>query len=183
MSTDLDKAKEVPPAWVMRRAEFVCAEARLKDREHDQTILYALRVLSNWVTVGIDGNSREVKRRNRRVSGNALRELQELLQIHSPKETFKIWHKNTTNEHRDPLQQVWQWLCNETPTANVLLDRLASDKFITITNEENKQTAQNGHRWKGDRQARHQHIDPREMPEEVFNAIQIKRRRIKSHNS
>jgi hypothetical protein len=167
------------PKWIQRRAEFVYNEAKLQDRKHDQTVKYALRVLSNWATVGIDGSSERVKRRNRRVSRNALELLTSLMSQHGATEAFRIWHKQTTNEHPRPLKQVWEWLCSAHPTPKELLVDIQKYKFLTITNEENKSIDHAGHRSKGHPKKRHSDLKPVLMPRDIFEKIQIGFRKIK----
>jgi hypothetical protein len=76
--------------YILRRADFVLREAKLKDARRDQAITYALRVISNYVTIGGDGGSSKIKLLNPRISKSAHKELERLLSKNTPNDALKI---------------------------------------------------------------------------------------------
>jgi hypothetical protein len=139
-----------PPAWVIRRAQFVCNEACFPDQEHDQTVKYALRVISNFATVGKDATSSQVKELNPRVSKQAFSRLKELLSDDIDADFLK-WCSETINEHPEPLGQIWGWISNSEVKIppEELIERLASYKMITILRTENARIDAAGGRSRG----------------------------------
>jgi hypothetical protein len=165
-------------AWVTRRAKFICDEAQFKDGRYDLSVIHTLRVLSNMATVGSGGDSMSVKRKNKRVSAAALIELEKLLRSNSnQKNAFKIWHDVTTNEHPEPLKQVWCWLREEGRSPQELMDRLNKNKFITVLKTEDSAINERGFRSKGAPEERHKGLDPVDMPDRIFDMITIKSRK------
>lgn len=118
------------PPYILRRAKFVLEEASNVDRTRDFTVNMALRVISNWVTVGKNGTSYAVKRANTRMS-RAARELRSI-------GAYGEWHKKTTNEHPEELSIVWQWICDNVGVLRPedLCRRLSEHPFVTVTLEE-----------------------------------------------
>jgi hypothetical protein len=90
---------------VLRRAQFVCSEVFFPDRKRDQTVTYALRVISNFVAVGRDASSSQVKKLNPRVSKQAFNRLKELLSDDKDA-AFSQWCKETISDHPEPLEQI-----------------------------------------------------------------------------
>jgi hypothetical protein len=161
--------------WEIRRAKFVCDEALFKDKRYDSSVRYTLRVLSNMATIGCDGVSSTVKRKNRRVSKAALMELEKLLGSHSnKKDAIKIWHDKTTNEHPEPLKQVWDWLREKRRSPSELMDRLAKNKFITVLKKEDREINIRGFRSKGSPEERHSKIVVVDMPVDIFGLIELR---------
>jgi hypothetical protein len=171
-STSIDSSI---PDWVIRRAKFVCDETLFKDKRYDSSVTYTLRVLSNIATIGCHGSSSTVKRKNRRVSKAALIELEKLLlQNNDQKAAFEKWHNLTTNEHPEPLNQVWLWLVETPRSPEDLIDRLKKNKFITVLKVEDAAMNKRGYRSKGTPEERHRYIEPADMTDEIFKSITIK---------
>ena len=171
----MTQSESIIPVWVNRRSKFICDEAQFEDRRYDQSVTHTLRVLSNIVTVGSDGVSKSVKCKNRRVSKGALKELEELLVSHSnKKDAIKIWHDKTTNEHPEPLKQVWGWLIEKRRSPVELMDRLAKNKFITILRTEESEINIRGFRSKGSPEERHSKIVVVDMPVDTFDLIKLR---------
>ncbi|MEO9167052.1 MAG: hypothetical protein ABI230_01475 [Aestuariivirga sp.] len=161
---------------VYRRAQFVCQEAKLNPGKPDQSIKCTLYAISNYLSVGQDGNSPTVKRLNRNVSKAALTRLEKLLKIKKLKLAFDKWHKSTTNEHPKPLNQIWKELCEQkSPAPEYLLNELSENKMITITKKENSVNDGNGQRAKGSVKDRTAAYPGVRMPDETFRKIQTKR--------
>ncbi len=135
-----------------RRAQFLINEARSSDPTYDQTVRYALRVISNWATVGKDCSSAEIKWLNPRVSEKAL----ELYDAVSDEE----WLKRTTNEHPEPISVVWQWICEQGDhiTPEAILARAKQWPMVTVTLEEDRLLTTNGLRSSGKPEDRHRDI-------------------------
>jgi len=135
-----------------RRAEFVLAEARCDNHFRDQTITFALRVISNWATVGKDGSSNFIKWNNTRVSESAW--------ILYENSTDKEWESLTINEHQEPLKQVWEWIVKDKNniSATDIINRLKEWPMITITKEEDNIIVKQGNKYCGSPLERHQFI-------------------------
>lgn len=138
----------------LRRAKFLLEEARSGTEVYDAAVRYALRVISNWATVAEDLSSEAIKFRNRRISRKAL-------DLYLASETDADWHKQTTNEHPEPIRQVWDWIVKEAQTLQPreILKRFQEWPMVTVTCDEDREINAAGHRWKGDPQVRHKRID------------------------
>lgn len=132
--------------YILRRAGFLLAEAVQPDATKDQTITIALRVISNYVTVGKDLGSRDVKLRNPRMSVTAFERLHELMKNMSGAEAFKQWHVETTNEHPEPIRGIWEWIMENAKKLTVqdVVDRMLENAMVTITNAENSRLRAHG---------------------------------------
>ena len=86
---------------IYRRIDFILQEAKHRS-PRDQTITYAMRVISNYCAIGKDASSKEVKLKCKRISSKAL-DLKKCLKE-------KKWLKHTINEHQEPLAQIWRWI-------------------------------------------------------------------------
>lgn len=137
----------------LRRAEFLLNEARSENPVRDQTVTFALRVISNWATVGKDASSSAIKWLNPRVSKGALQLYHEV--------TDREWERLTINEHQEPISQVWQWILENqnSITARDILDRAMKWPMITITKSEDYQINKAGYRSRGNPEERHFHLD------------------------
>ena len=115
---------------IKRRVEFLLNEA-LEKSPRDQAITFVMRVISNYVSVGIDAGSYSIKQKNLMVSRLAYEEL-----LVSP--TFKGWAENTVNEHPLPLKHTWDWLCNDCDklTPIDVWHHFESNPMITVLKKE-----------------------------------------------
>lgn len=138
----------------LRRAEFLLQEAKSGNWVYDAAVRYALRVISNWATVGADRSSEAIKFTNQRLSAKALALYKEL-------DDDLAWHKLTTNEHQEPISQVWEWVVREARSLQpeAILERFKLWPMVTITCEEDRAINAAGHRSKGCPQVRHSGID------------------------
>jgi hypothetical protein len=137
------------PPFVVRRVELLIAEVNSEAPQRDQTITYAMRVISNYCAVGKDVGASVAKRLNRRISKHALA-LKHVLPHHE-------WVKKTINEHQEPLSQVWGWLLENRSTLSVqsVYDRFAAFPMVTITREEDDLLNKTGNRNVGDPEQRY----------------------------
>lgn len=128
---------------ILRRIRFMLQEAALCP-ERDQVITYAMRVVSNYSSVGKDAQSAEVTKLNTRISTNALNSM-------SDYSSFADWVKTVTNDHPEPLRQTWDWLIanSKNLTETDVWNRFCSYPMITITRVENKNIDGKGFRSKG----------------------------------
>lgn len=136
----------------LRRAQFLLDEARSEQPTRDQTVTFALRVISNWATIGKDGSSSTVKWLNRNISQKAW----ELYHSQSDAE----WEKSCINEHQEPISHVWQWILenHQMLTPRDILDRAKRWPMITVTKDEDLYLTQQGFRSKGSPEERHKMI-------------------------
>lgn len=116
---------------IARRLKFIINELKCEDPKYDQSVSLVLRALSNYASVGIDGQSFAIKVSNPRMS-HAASELRKSLS------DDKEWAANTINEHPYPLRFLWDsWLSNaHFVTSSKIWEDLVSFPMITITKEE-----------------------------------------------
>lgn len=116
---------------INRRLEFVIAEAAQPSPIRDQAVTFTLRVLGNFYCVGRDCQSNHIKLNSpyRSVAAHQL--------IESKKAPVE-WLKEVTNEHQEPLKQVWNWLCaSHLITPAMLEARLKQWPIVVVTAAEN----------------------------------------------
>ena len=117
-----------------RRILFLLNEANSDNSEKDQSIIAIIRSISNYETVGHDGDSKNVKLKNKWMSSAAYD-----LAIKLKK--FDLWHKETTNEHEFELKYVWTAILEEKKinelNFNFIYSLFKNKPFITVTNDEN----------------------------------------------
>lgn len=137
----------------LRRAEFLLSEARSRSPVRDQTVTFALRVISNWATIGKDASSSAIKWLNPRVSKKAMQLYHEV--------SDREWERLTINEHQEPISHVWKWILdnNEFITARDILDRAKQWPMVTITKDEDYRITKAGHRSSGRPEDRHAFLD------------------------
>jgi hypothetical protein len=134
---------DIPP-YIVRRIEFLLSEARAGDPVRDQTITYAMRVVSNYCAIGRDAGSSAIKRNYHRMSKRALQLKNEL----TPAE----WVKLTINEHQEPLNLVWTWILQNKDqlSAQDVIERFRKFPMVIITKKENDQLSKLGFGHRGD---------------------------------
>lgn len=118
---------------ILRRLDFLLNEARSESPENDQAVIYTMRTISNYCTIGKDAPSSSIKKRNPRMSEEAYKSKKKLPQEEWVKGT------NTINEHQDPLKQIWKWILDHKEISREdVLARFKLWPMVTVTNEENK---------------------------------------------
>ena|ERR1051326_7758179 len=128
---------EVTRKVILRRVAFLLNEANCKDRFRDQTVTYAMRVVSNWCTFRRDIGSGHKKLKNRRMSRKA-NELFQTLDLKSNKDDQRKWRSSTINEHQKPLAQIWNLICaNPAISSDQILSEFEKWLTVTVTKEEN----------------------------------------------
>lgn len=158
MPADLRRTAKNNPAKgldiCMRRAEFLLLEARSLSPEYDHAVVYALRVISNWISVGGNFSSRDIRWRNKRVSKKAW-------DLYHASSTDSEWLAGTINEHPEPLSAVWAWICENCAELRPeqIIDRLAENPIVTVTKEEDRAIGRSGMRACGLPSDRHGAIE------------------------
>lgn len=108
------------------------AEARCK-ASRDQVTTYAMRVVSNYASIGKDAGSSEIKLRNRLVSVGARNLLMSGV-------TAAEWTSLTINEHPMPLRETWHWIIENASDLQTvdLWQHFVNNRMVTISIEEGK---------------------------------------------
>ena len=117
----------IPPI-LMRRLKFLMEEARHND-QRDQVTTYAMRVISNYATIGKDAPSKQVKSENKNISEASYNLLLEL-------NSLEKWSKQTINEHQIPLKVLWEEIQSSKLNEKEIWDIFLDAPMITITKEE-----------------------------------------------
>ena len=117
----------IPPI-LMRRLKFLMEEARHNDKR-DQVTTYAMRVISNYATIGKDALSKQVKSENKNISEAAYNLLLEL-------NSLEKWYKQTINEHQIPLKILWEEIQSSKLDEKGIWGIFLDAPMITITKEE-----------------------------------------------
>lgn len=127
----MKNSKKIDLQVIQRRIEFLLNEVKSPNPQYDKSISMVMRLISNYTTVGIDLDSKGVKRINK----NTTKKSEEL----RSKLHFDEFHKLTTNEHHFPLKDLWNWMIENQKelTVQKVLDKFHEYPFITVTNEEN----------------------------------------------
>ena len=124
-------ARHMTEQAILRRIEFIINEARCEDGFRDQTITFAMRVVSNWCTLGNDAGAAEVKLKGRRMS----REAYDLRVKYSS--DLRKWASTTINEHQMPLDQFWKRIRgNKIPSPQEFLADFQRWLMVTVTKHE-----------------------------------------------
>lgn len=120
----------IDEAIIFRRIDFLLREAASERPFRDQTVTYAMRVISNFYSVGRDISSADAKRHSKRMSRKAL-ELKKLT-------TESEWVKNVVNEHQEPLKRIWSWIVDRKGSLSreELASRFKEWPMVTVTREE-----------------------------------------------
>lgn len=114
-----------------RRIAFLIHEAAQPDAFRDQTVTYALRVITNYLAVGDDVSSSNLAQRSRLRSRAAV----ELAAAH-PADWFA--NGKVRNEHQYPLKRAWKWLCENRDSLSVsgVKDHLRRWPVVVVTRDE-----------------------------------------------
>jgi hypothetical protein len=113
---------------IARRIQFLLDEAKSPNPVRDQTVTYAMRVISNFYSIDKDAGSRAVKKNCRRMSRKSLALRTSL--------SDEEWFKATVNEHQEPLEQVWAWIREGRPSIAQVVNRFKQWPMVTVTREE-----------------------------------------------
>ena len=134
--------------YIRRRIEFVLDEVIHSDKK-DQVIDVALRQVSNYITVGMLGDSRKMRESNKLISEQAFNILKT--------RDSKLWGKTTTNEHPQPIKQTWDWLVDNAGSVSVeeAFKELHKTRMVTVTKKEDAKLTQRGLRSKGSIECRY----------------------------
>jgi hypothetical protein len=119
----------VTDTQIDRRVKFLIEEARSPDGIRDQVVTIAFRVITNWIAVGDDVSSDNLKRRCL-FRSRAAHEL-------CLASDFKTWCANTINEHQNPIKRSWAWMREEGRTAAEVMAHLAQWPVVVVTKVEN----------------------------------------------
>ena len=150
---------EIEP-YIMRRAKFILDEARLDDRKKDQTIIYAMRVISNYGVTGKDTSSSGLKMQNRRMTVGAYERLKELAQNNSFGVAKKVWCSGTISEHPLPYKLYWLQVCERAQniTAQDIINEIFGVPVETVLKTEDQALTGKGLRSSGTINERRQHL-------------------------
>lgn len=116
---------------VRRRIEFLMTEARQEHPIRDRSVTFVMRTISNYCWVGRDCDSNYLKRKSPFRSREADRISRELPEAD--------WLKKVTNEHQEPLQWIWSWMCEQKErldTTSVIV-RFKQWPVVIVTLDEN----------------------------------------------
>ena len=86
--------------FILRRLKFIKLEA-IYNAERDQTTTFAMRVISNFASIGLNGSSSKILRINKNMSERAYGELRKANKMQD-------WISKVTNEHPMPLKESWK---------------------------------------------------------------------------
>ena len=128
---------------LMRRLTFLMEEAR-QNAKRDQVTTYAMRVISNYATIGKDASSTKVKSENKNVSEASYKLLLEL-------NSFEEWAKQTINEHQIPLKVLWEEIQSSKLDEKEIWNLFLNAPMITITKVEDDKLNKLGLRSSPDR--------------------------------
>lgn len=132
-----------------------------------------MRVLSNYASVGFDGGSTLIKKKNQKISQGAL---EKMLSAKSIEE----WASQCINEHPTPLKETWDWLKMNAEEINdeAVWAHLVENSMVTISKEEDALLSKLGLRSNGAGSGRYKKakikvsiIDT--SPENLFKRIEI----------
>lgn len=126
------RLKRVPitEKQIDRRIEFLIKEAQSADCIRDQTVTYALRVITNFLAVEDDVSASAMLQRSTFRSEEAHNRL-----ARSP----DTWAKEVTNEHWFPLKRAWSWILDQRGSLNVkdVKEHLRRWPIVVVTKKEN----------------------------------------------
>ena len=116
--------------FLTRRADFIIQEAKAGIKR-DQAVTYALRVMSNVLTVDGDYGSAAIKRRQTNVSQGVINQIK-------TKSWKDKWYEETINEHQLPFEVIWEAICenSEDWTSERLIELLREHPMVTVTKAE-----------------------------------------------
>ena len=141
MNSEILKMQDNP--FILRRLKFIKLEA-ISNSERDQTTTSAMRVISNFGTIGMNGASSKILRINKNMSAAAYKAL-------TKTKTMQDWISIVTNEHPMPLKESWKLFQS---LGNKLTEEYIWKHFVkypmnTILKTENQKLDKLGYRDNG----------------------------------
>ena len=139
--------------FILRRLKFIKLEA-INNAERDQTATFAMRVISNFTSIGMNGSSSKILRINKNMSERAYGELKKAKKIQD-------WISKVTNEHPMPLKESWivfQSL-GRNLTEEYIWKHFVKYPMNTILKTENKRLDELGFRDNGSPKVRYSEAD------------------------
>lgn len=135
--------------FIFRRLKFIKLEV-ISNAERDQTTTSAMRVISNFATIGINGSSSKILRINKNMSERAYGELRKA-------KTMQEWRVKVTNEHPMPLKESWKAFQSQGKnlTEEYIWKHFVKYPMNTILKTENQQLDKLGFRDNGLPKARY----------------------------
>ena len=129
--------------FILRRLKFIKLEA-ISNSERDQTTTFAMRVISNFGTIGINGSSSKILRINKNMSEAAFDELKKA-------QTIQDWIGKVTNEHPMPLKESWKAFqsLGDKLTEEYIWKHFVKHPMNTILKTENQKLDKLGYRDNG----------------------------------
>lgn len=123
---------KVPNNVIKRRLSYLIEEAKLSDLEYDMSIIYTMRLISNFATIERgSGTSEQVKKLNKIMSVEARRLFE--------RSDFEAFHAGTINEHQFPLKSLWLKLISSASeiTIECAWKMFTDYPMVTVTKNEN----------------------------------------------
>lgn len=121
---------------IRRRVAFLIEEASQPIPSiRDHSITYTMRTISNFYSVGRDEKSKFISLNSRYRSKNAHALYSQLFgQDARDKVREKQWLEKVTNEHQEPLDQIWRWMCAEKRnlTAEQVMERFKQWPMVVV---------------------------------------------------
>ena len=129
--------------FILRRLKFIKLEAT-SNSERDQTTTSAMRVISNFGTIGMNGASSKILRINKNMSEAAYDELKKA-------KTMRDWISKVTNEHPMPLKESWKLFqsLGSKLTEEYIWNHFVKYPMNTILKTENQKLDKLGYRDNG----------------------------------
>ncbi|MGA7971478.1 MAG: hypothetical protein WCA36_01610 [Pseudolabrys sp.] len=117
---------------IQRRIAFLLNEAKSDNPAYDQVVRYALRVISNFYSCGDDVSSSKARLVNKHISRRAS-------DLRAEISDDKKWIKKVTNEHQEPLRQVWDRMIEnkDTLTLEMIATWISRWPMVVVTTCEN----------------------------------------------
>lgn len=127
----MSKRKPIEEAQIDRRIEFLIKEANSDTPFKDQTVTFALRVITNFLAVNDDVQSRKLSRNCKYRSKEAHK-----LFLSNP----DGWLDEVTNEHQYPIKRAWDWIYDNRAvlTVDLVKDHLKKWPIVVVTKKKNK---------------------------------------------
>jgi hypothetical protein len=117
---------------IQRRVEFLIGEAKQDRPIRDRSVTFTMRTVSNYSCVMCDCDSNYLKLNCRYRSLKAHDAFHHLSKVN--------WLKFVTNEHQEPLERIWNWMCHQKDKLDPpsVLNRFGKWPVVIVTIEENR---------------------------------------------
>lgn len=127
---------------VDRRISFLLSEASRPNPIRDQSVTFTLRAVGNYFAVGQDCGSAYLTLKCQYRSHKAHELYQSIVgdRVGSGAELLRRevrWRKLMTNEHQEPLKQVWAWMCRNHSSLDVgqVAKRIMDWPIVVVTRD------------------------------------------------